>query len=855
MDLLERAGVLRDLQDAMSAVGRTSGGRLVLVSGEPGVGKTAVVNLFCRDVARSIRVVVGRCDDMSAPRPLAPFFDIAQMGDGRLGAALDGGDRRALFDVLIDEVTGAVVVLEDLQWADDATLDLVRFLGRRLDRLAALIVVTHRDDLRRDHPLRRVLGDLVGRDVIRVCLAPLSREAVGLLAAGTTVDPDELFRRTQGNPFFVVETLAGGDLGVPATVRDAVLARSATLSDPARAVLDVAAVIGARVEPALLDAVAEPSPDTVDECVERGFLRRAGERLAFVHDLVRRAIEDSIPAGKARRLHARVLDALGAEGDLARRAHHAEGAGDGDKVVAVAPGAAEEAARLGAHREAATQYDRALRFEASLTPTDRADLLERFAYELYLTDQIEPAIGARLRALADWTRLGDELRCGDNLRWLSRLSWFVPRGDDARSYGAKAIDVLEAHPPGRELAWAYSNQAQLCMLALDVEGARHWAPRAIELGQTVGDIEVVAHALNNLGTAALIIDDETGVELLERSLALSLGAGLEEPAARAYANLGSESVMHRRYEAAVGTLEAGIAYCDERGLDTLAHYMGSWLARTRLELGQWGAAAEAATVVIADASSPLAQIGALVVLGRIRARRGDPGVWPLLDEAMSIAVAAAELQRTAPVAAGRLEAAWLAGDARPEVPFARAVLEEAERSSDRWAAGELAVLLHRSGALSLRPSVLAEPFARELEGDHRAAAETWKRIGCPFEAAMALGGSGDAASVWEALSSLEALGARAAWDRIAPRLGELGETVPRGPRRATRANPAGLTPREVEVLVLVREGLRDIEIADRLVVSRKTVGHHVSAILAKLGVRSRTEAATVAGRLGIGPET
>ena len=192
---------------------------------------------------------------------------------------------------------------------------------------------------------------------------------------------------------------------------------------------------------------------------------------------------------------------------------------------------------------------------------------------------------------------------------------------------------------------------------------------------------------------------------------------------------------------------------------------------------------------------------------------------------------------------------------RPEVPFARDVLEEAERSSDGWVAGELAVLLHRTGALSRRPSVLAEPFAQELGGDHRAAAETWNRIGCPFEAAMALAGSGDAASVWEALSGLEALGAKAAWDRVAQRLGELGETVPRGPRRATRANPAGLTPREVEVLGLVREGLRDAEIADRLVVSPRTVGHHVSAILAKLGVRSRTEAATAAGRLGIGPST
>jgi DNA-binding CsgD family transcriptional regulator len=243
------------------------------------------------------------------------------------------------------------------------------------------------------------------------------------------------------------------------------------------------------------------------------------------------------------------------------------------------------------------------------------------------------------------------------------------------------------------------------------------------------------------------------------------------------------------------------------------------------------------------------------VLGRLRARRGDPGVWPLLDEALPIAVAARELQRTAPVAAARLEAAWLAGDAAPEVDFALEVFEAAERASDRWVAGELAVLLRRANALAPRsPVSVAEPFAQELAGDLRGSAVTWRRLGCPYEAAMALGGSDDPAVVREALSGLQILGARAAWERVAQRLRHLGKPVPRGPRPTTRANPAGLTAREVEVLELLSDGLRNAEIADRLYLSTKTVGHHVSAILAKLGVRSRTEAAAAAGRLGIGPQ-
>jgi DNA-binding CsgD family transcriptional regulator len=283
--------------------------------------------------------------------------------------------------------------------------------------------------------------------------------------------------------------------------------------------------------------------------------------------------------------------------------------------------------------------------------------------------------------------------------------------------------------------------------------------------------------------------------------------------------------------------------------------MRSWLARARLERGEWDAAADIASSVVDRASEPVCRVSALAVLGRLRARRGDPGVWPVLDEARSIAVAAGELQRTAPVAAARLEAAWLAGDPAPAVEFALEVLETAESNSDGWAAGELAVLLHRAGALPERPPLeAAEPFAQELAGDLPGSAIAWRRLGCPYEAAMALGGSDDPTLVWEALRGLETLGARAAWERVAQRLRQLGEPVPRGPRPTTRANPAGLTAREIEVLELLSDGLRNAEIADRLYVSTKTVGHHVSAILAKLGVRSRTEAAAAASRLGIGTQ-
>jgi DNA-binding CsgD family transcriptional regulator len=239
------------------------------------------------------------------------------------------------------------------------------------------------------------------------------------------------------------------------------------------------------------------------------------------------------------------------------------------------------------------------------------------------------------------------------------------------------------------------------------------------------------------------------------------------------------------------------------------------------------------------------------VLGLVRARRGDPGWRPPLAEAWALGEPTGELPRFGYVAAARAEAGWLAGDPAAVADAVEYALPVAQERGWDLLSGELADWSRRAG-LPVEVSGIAEPYALQLAGRWRRAAERWEEIGCPYEAALALAESSDERDVRRAIDELQRLGARPAAKIVARRLRERGvRRVPRGPYARTRENPAGLTAREVEVLALLAEGLRNAQIADRLVVSEKTVSHHVSAVLRKLDVSSRGEAGAKALRLGL----
>ena len=423
--LLEREDSLAALHGAYSEA-RAGSGRLILVAGEAGIGKTALVRAFSDGANSSSRVLEGACDPLFAPCPLGPFADLAAQTGGVLAQVLaDGGSARDVHDAVRAELASSstVLVLEDLHWADEPTLDVVRMLGRRIKSASALIVATYRDDeLERTHPLRFLLGELAAIPAVsRLRLEPLSPAAVGRLAEGFDLDPADLYRMTSGNPFYVREVLEAGGAEIPPTVRDAVLARAARLSPGARGLLEAVAVVPRQAELWLLETLADEAFVHLDECLASGMLLTDRGSVAFRHELSRLAIEESVSPPRRVELHRRTLaalEALPAEmRDLARLAHHAEGSADAAAVLEFAPAAAARTAALGAHREAAAQYARALRFAGELPPARRAELLNMHSFQCYVTAQEDAALASTEQAIECYRALDDRLGLGAALRW------------------------------------------------------------------------------------------------------------------------------------------------------------------------------------------------------------------------------------------------------------------------------------------------------------------------------------------------------------------------------------------------------------------------------------------------------
>ena len=716
MDLLERSAALEDLDHWFHEAG-AGAGRLVLVSGEAGVGKTSLLDVFA---SGRPGVLWSACDPLTTPRPFGPLTEIAPALGGRVAALMDAepagrgeatiAERRprepahfALFGSVMEALTEyarpSVLVVEDLHWADEASLDMLRFLARRITSAPILIVASYRhDEVGSVHPLRLLLGDLANvASVRRLRLQPLSRDAVAALIGGRPIDPDHLFATTSGNPFFASEVIAAGGDEMPATVRDAVMARAARLPPAARLVLDAAAVASAPRETWLLAEVVGSSPDDLDACVEAGMLRGRPDGLEFRHELARLAIERAVRPGRRMELHRRTLTALlgrhETAQDHARLVHHAEGASDPAAVLAHAVPAAERAAALGAHHEAAAQYARALRFAGRLLPGEAAELQERHAYECYLTARADDAVASQALALAHWTAAGDRLREGGALRRMSRLSWF--RGDRtaAERDGRAAVGILEELTPGPELAMAYSNLAQLSMLEVNVPATLHWGQSAVDLAMSLDRVDIVAHALNNVGMAEYIANPSDPPTNLLRSLSIAIAHGLDEHVARAFTNLTAVAMTIRAYPDADRWIEQGLSYGTERDLAWCSQYLLAWRARSHLDQGRWSVAtADADAVLEAPDGVPWTHVIAVTVKALVRARRGEPGVWPLLQRASALADATNEAHRRVLVATAWAEAAWLVGQPGRAIPIVEQTLALNAPNFDLaggWGYGEL----------------------------------------------------------------------------------------------------------------------------------------------------------------------
>ncbi|HEX6705666.1 MAG TPA: AAA family ATPase [Albitalea sp.] len=856
MGLLERGAPLAQLNQVWRRMQQRAQGECVLIHGEAGIGKTSLVRAFMRDLApASTNLLVAGCEALSTPRPLGPLVDLADRLPPAVATALHAGSTwnglfPAFLGTLRDAPRPTLFVIEDIQWADAATLDFARYVGRRMHDVAMVLLLTYRsDELPADHPLRRVLGEFPAATTTRIALSRLSADAVATLALRSGRSTRGIFEATAGNPFYVTEVLATHGSGVPPSVTDAVLARLARLSPAAREVAERVSLFPNQVGAALLKAIGAMPPEAVDECLEQGLLVTCGDdALAFRHELAREAAYQAILPYRRSSLHAAVFaasrDAVGADESLARQVHHADRAGLADDVVLLAPRAARYDAARGAHRDAARLYALALRHGAALPPACRADLLEARALECTMTGVHGDAIRDRRQALELRRQLGDRRAEGINLRWLARLHGWSDSLAAAFDHAHQSIDVLEALAPDRELAMSYSTLSHLNLVGERMTEVQTWGLKAIELADRLNDAAALSQALNTVGTARLRFeDDQAAWSMLERSLQLALDHGLDAEAALAHTNLHVMALVHRHFARAVQHADRGIAFCEARGIDVFTTRMRIRRAFAHVQTGDWQLAdADLAEVRERHTPSAMEQVTRDFVQGLLDLRRGTR------DAPQRLAQTVAAMQRLGvrmwftSTAAACSEAAWLCGDADAVRAAAAPALEHALSIGDAWRAGELATWLVRSGAAPRElPASLIGPYALEAVGRAHDGADAWARLGCPYEQALALSCSGEA-GMREALQRFERLGATPAAEVMRRRLRALGARgVQRGPQSRTRIDPLGLTARERQVFDLLRQGLSNVGIAARMHRSERTVEHHVASVFAKVGVNSRAE--------------
>ena len=827
--------------------------------GEAGIGKTSLVHAFLAAAAGRARVLAGACEDLLTPRALGPLRDAARSATGGpLAAALSAGaDPDLVFTAVCDELASppspAVLVIEDAHWADCATLDVLRYLGTRVPTLPAVLLVTYRDDaLDRGHGLRGVLGVLGSAAATRLRLTRLTLAAVRELAAATSVDSDVLFRLTGGNPFYVTEVLANPGAIVPPTVVDAVLARVAALSREAQAALDRLAVVPAGAEVGLLRVLAgDLAP--VAEAERAGVVEVRGDIVAFRHELARRAVAESLPASVRLELNADVLRALltRPDHDLFRILHHAVEAGDDAAVITYGIEAAREAARVGAHQQAAACYAQVLDRGHLLTTARRAALGEAYAWALSNCNQLHSAVAAAAAAAELWRQDGDDSRLVRALVTLSRQQWLTERTVVARASGERAFDLARPLGDSYQKALATLNLGGLLVLTDREEDGLAYLDEALRIAERCGEASVAALCHNYRGSALLQLGDLSGCAELLRSVAQAARLDNHEYVMRAYYNLIEGLWRLGEYRQALSYIEQGEDFGRDRDFRVYGYMFAARRCRLALMRGQLTAAEAGLRELLAGQDDP-GMIGreTVPILARVLVRQGSAEAPEWLALAARHAERADVLEWLVPTGLAHIEHAWLTGDRAQADPYPELLLERTSRPGMLVQRGELLVYLRRLGYPAEPFPGCPEPYAAALRGDWRSAADAWLRDGDPYERAVELAGSGEIEPAREALTALDGLGAKPAVAIVRSRLRDLGVTrLPRRPQPGTLVNPAGLTDRQLEILRLVATGLSNAEIARRLVVSPRTVDHHVAAILQKLGVHTRRDAAARAAEL------
>ena len=863
MELIERADYFSSLEAQLdkTIMGK---GHCVFISGESGIGKTSLVNSFCQAHKDDYAIYTGLCDALFTPRPLAPLYDIAwQISEefGQISQTYE--DRTTLFarffHALSQSKQPTIIVFEDIHWADEATLDFIKFFARRISQTTCLFLLTYRDnEIHAQHPLRNVLGELVPGSFTRLLLPPLSRQAVEKLSMEKGYKGDDVYHISGGNPFYVQEILASYSPGIPDTIRDSVLSVYNRQDTDTKYNWERLAILPTGMEITCLDKLDPHYTTAIEKCLSNGILIIRDGVLLFKHELYRRTLEESLSPLKRIELNKQILDLyreyFEANKQIERIVHHAKNANAYEIVVRYAPEAAIRAACVGAHIEAAKLYLTAITYYQGSDPDVLLPFYEAYAYECYLTNQIDEAIIYQGKALTIRKQKNESEKIGDSLRFLSRLWWFNGNRNQAEKFAKRAIDVLEHKPSSRAKGMAFSNMSQLKMLANQPADCLFWGQKAIDIAHKLQDNEMLAHALTNIGTAHMNSRQtrEKGIDLVKQSLAISLHNAYHDHAARAYTNLSYQAVDKKDYTMAQQTLDAGLLYCEERELDALKNYMLSIKARLSLETGQWAQAlAMASQLLEGENQTPLIKVGALTVQATIQMRGGHPGALSLLEEAKKIAFKTQEPQRIVPVMIAILEYEWLTGTQFIDQDALQYAIQLVEQTDHFVQNSAFAFWLMKARNQPVSLPERYEGYDFSDEDTYQKAVLTWERLGCPYEQAILLL-EGSEEDKRKAIIRVDNLGAGAVCEKMKQEMRAAGiNKIPRGIRETTRSNPAQLTNRELSILALLQQSMQNKEIAEKLFISPKTVDHHISSILLKLDVNSRAKAVREASELGI----
>jgi DNA-binding CsgD family transcriptional regulator/tetratricopeptide (TPR) repeat protein len=855
MRLIERESQLAALHQYAREASQGHG-RLVLISGEAGVGKSVLVEEFAQELDEA-HWLWAACGGLFTPAALGPLLDIAIQTDGELLRLCRAEAKRdqlygALLRQLGDLQTLTVVAIEDVHWADEATLDLLSYLGRRIQHLRVLLLVTYREEaLVANDPLRLTLGGLASQRATRRLSVPsLSTAGVATLALGTGIDATELHRLTAGNPFFVTEVLQAGSHTLPASIRDAVLARTRTLTGPARDALEMAALIGSRMRSELLVSLVH-DPLVVDELISHGLLIKDGDDLRFHHEIARVAIDAAVPPYQKARIHTKIMDALRASGsdDDARLAFHAEGAGNPELVLTYAPRAARRAAALGARREAAAQYERALHFVPATDVRIRAELLGGLAEQLEFVDRWEDLAETCSEAVELWHELGNVERESGSLLALASGFWRLCRGADSQRTADAALKLAKPLGPSPELASAYTALANRRIVEGRYEDSLALLRHVREMSEQLALDGVIGDSLGAEAQIVRAMGNDWTVPM-RAALQIALSGGHEYQVGETFAGLYWMYCGDLRNDEGEQIYHQAMAYCDVHEIGTSSNCLLADHAGVFEKLGRWDECLSITHAMLDEKSlCPTNRMQPLTYQSKVMARRGQDGYWPYLDEALRLAIGLEEPEWLLFVLLARIEAYWLEGRvdaARAELDRARDASAGVVVPSQRWVAVWTRRLTGAAEPIDL------EPFASQAAGNAAHAAELWDRLGYRYEAALALLDSKDEILLRESLSRLSDLGAEATARLVRRTMRDLGiRSIPVGARTTTRAHPHGLTRREQEILELLSDGRSNEEISARLFISVRTVEHHVSAILGKLGATTRKGAAGEALKLGL----